>query len=127
MLRRFVLCLAIAMLSTLSSTPARGAPGSVTTFDTVDAIEGFFAVDGSRAIGIKVMGITAGNSAPSTLQFRLTNSNIASTSGNSSVDPVSRCDRMAMLAMSKPGKFQLAFVETDFTSIFTCRLIVRTP
>ena len=128
MIRRLVFCLALATIAMLSPTPARSAVGSVTTFDTVDAVEGFTEFDTTRFVGVKVTGIVAGVGTPSTIQFRLINSAFESTFGISSVDLVARCDRMAMLAMSKPGKFQLAFVEAaHFGPTFNCRLLVRTP
>ena len=128
MLRRLAPVLAIATLATLAPTSARGAVGTVTAFDTVDAIEATLtSSDSVRPIGIKVTGIIVGNSSPSTMSVKLTNSTIANASGTGGVDPVARCDRMAMLAMSKPGKFQFALVETEMTQVFTCKLIVRTP
>jgi hypothetical protein len=128
MFRHLPLCLALAALATFSPTPAGAAVGSLTTFDTVDAIEATFAVsDTSHAPGIRVTGILVGNSGPTTVSVKLTNSTIANGSGVGAVDPVARCDRMAMLAMSRPGKFQFALVETDVFQVFTCKLIVRAP
>jgi hypothetical protein len=127
MIRRLVLCLALAMLATLSSTPARGAVGSVTTFDTVDAIEATMVSDSNRPVGIKVTGILVGFASPTTVPVKLHSSAISTVPGMAGVDPVARCDRMAMLAMSKPGKFQFALVETEISQLFTCKLIVRTP
>lgn len=115
------------MLATLSSTPARGAVGTVTTFETVDAIEAILSSDTFRPVGIKVTGILVGSASPSSVSVKLTGSTVANNPGIAAVDLVARCDRMAMLAMSKPGKFQFALVETDIFQVFTCKLIVRTP
>jgi hypothetical protein len=127
MLRRLVPLLAVATLATLAPTTARGAVGSVTTFDTVDSIEATLVGDSNRPVGIKVTGILVGSSSPTTISVKLHSSGISQVSGMIGVDPVARCDRMAMLAMSKPGKFQFALVETEIVQVFTCKLIVRTP
>src|SRR6185295_10123302 len=100
MLRRLVPLLAVAILATLAPTTARGAPGSVTTFETVDAIETTMVSDSNRPVGIKVTGIVVGDSSPSSVSVKLNSSAISTAPGMAGVDPVARCDRMAMLAMS---------------------------
>jgi hypothetical protein len=128
MFRHLIPSIALAALATFSPTPAGAAVGSLTTFDTVDAIEATFATsDSSHAVGVRVTGIIVGNSGPTTVSVKLTSVTIVNASGVGPVDPVARCDRMAMLAMSRPGKFQFALVETNVFEVFTCKLIVRAP
>lgn len=109
MTRQLATCLAIAALTMISPEPARAAQGDVTVYDTVDAVETL----GSQ---MTVTGIIAGQGAPSTTRYRV----------GTTEEGAARCDRLALLAMSKPGKFQFALVEFSF-SPFACRLIVRTP
>jgi hypothetical protein len=67
-----------------------------------------------------VTGIVSGHGAPSTTDYNLITGTAATP------DYAARCDRLALLAMSKPGKFQ--FVITFIGSLgFSCQLIVRAP
>ena len=118
MTRQLATCLAIAALAMISPEPARAAQGDVTAYDAVDAIE----VQGST---IAVTGIVAGQGAPSTTRY-IINSSSGTGTGFTDVG-ASRCDRLALLAMSKPGKFQFAVVDLGFSSRFSCKLILRTP
>ena len=113
MIRHLVAGLVIASLATLSPRPA-AADGTPIIYDTVDALQ-------LRANNtIRVTGIISGQGAPSTTDYNLI------TSSAASVDYAARCDRLALLAMSKPGKFQ--FVITFIPNIgFSCQLIVRAP
>jgi hypothetical protein len=109
MIRHLITVLAIAALTMISPESARADTGDVTAYATVDAIE---------AIGndIFVTGIIAGQGAPSTTRYDVFETEVTA----------SRCDRMALLAMSKPGKFQFVMVEHEFQR-FACKLILRTP
>src|SRR5215217_189951 len=69
-------------------------------YDTVDAVQ--TSMVGSN-VAIQISGIVSGDSAPTTTTYFL-------RSSASGTDQGSRCDRMALLAMSKPGKFQLVLV-----------------
>jgi len=87
-----------------------------TAYDTVDAAE-------ERPFAsIIITGIVAGQGTPTTTTYSL--AGVSSTSG---IDPAARCDRMVLLAMSKPGKFQLVMVPVPGVSGFDCKLVVRTP
>jgi hypothetical protein len=102
------------MFSVVSASPASAAPQVATAsaiYDSVDAVE-------VRDIFIIVTGVIAGQSHPSELQYRIYTSNDPSSP--------SRCDRIALLALAKPGKYQFATV-FDGTRYFSCKLIVRTP
>jgi hypothetical protein len=100
-----------AAVTTIAPRPA--AADTVIAYDTVDAIEAI----SNRSI--EVTGIIAGNSAPSTTRYTLASSTTPNEAG-------ARCDRYALLAMSKPGKFQL--VMTTLSGAFsTCKLVVRAP
>lgn len=114
MTRHLATCFVLIVLSL--GTPALAAADTVASvgaiYDTVDAIE-------ASENRITVTGIIAGQSAPSTLVY------IIRDFGSSTV-AASRCDRLALLAMSKPGKFQFATVLVG-DPFFSCKLIVRTP
>ncbi|HEY0987478.1 MAG TPA: hypothetical protein VGD80_10525 [Kofleriaceae bacterium] len=102
----------------ISPESARAAQGDVTAYDTVDAIE-------VQASTITVTGIIAGQGAPSTTRYSILSTG-SSTSSSTDVG-AARCDRLALLAMSKPGKFQFAVIDLGFSSRFSCKLIARTP
>ena len=114
MFRLVAMCCAIAAFTLGGLPSAMAAFGDTTTYDTIDAVE----VLGAQ---IRVTGIIAGQAAPSTALYTIINS------GSTDV-AASRCDRLALLAMSRPGKFQFAMVEELTTPIrFGCKLIVRAP
>jgi hypothetical protein len=105
-------CIILAAVSLLSAQPVIAAGGDVTLYDTVDEIR----VSDDR---ITVTGIIAGQSAATTTTYVI----LQSTSADGAA---SRCDRLALLAMSKPGKFRFGVVE-EFFDQFSCKLRVRTP
>jgi hypothetical protein len=108
------MCCAIAAFTFTGLSPAVAAFGDSITYEAVDAVE-------VLADQIRVMGIISGQGAPSTTLYTIVNT------GSTDV-AASRCDRLALLAMSKPGKFQFAVVEELSTPVrFGCKLIVRTP
>lgn len=125
MTRHLVTCLAIVALSLVSPTPAAATTLAFgdAVYDTVDAIE-VLSGSGVTVPSITITGIISGQSAPSQLTYR-----IESPTTNTNADGASRCDRLALLAMSKPGKFQLAMNTStnSFATTFNCKLIVRTP
>jgi hypothetical protein len=117
--RPIIAFLTLGALCFLSSQPARAAFGDVTLYDAVDAIN----VAGTNIV---VTGIISGQSGASTTRYSIRTTSSSSTSTGS--DTAARCDRLALLAMSKPGKFQFGMVDDNgFASVFTCKLIVRTP
>lgn len=119
MTRTLIACLTLGALCLLSSQPASAAFGDVTLYDTVDAIK----VLDTR---ITVTGILAGQTAPTTATYNIQST--SSSSGGAIDVAASRCDRLALLAMSKPGKFQFGVVdESGSGSRVSCKLIVRTP
>jgi hypothetical protein len=116
MLRILTACVVLAALSLLSAQPVIAADGDVTLYDTVDEIR----VSDDR---ITVTGVITGQSAATTTMYVIANNH---TSGNPTDVAASRCDRLALLAMSKPGKFRFGVVE-EFFDQFSCKLRVRTP
>jgi hypothetical protein len=86
-------------------------------YDTVDAVETLTV--GSN-VAIQISGIISGDSTPTTTTYILRGS-------SSGTDQANRCDRMALLAMSKPGKFQFVLVGPGGSTFSNCKLIVRTP
>lgn len=119
MLRLVAMCCAIAAFTFGRLPPAVAALGDTTTYDTVDAVE---VLDDQ----IRVTGIISGQAVPSTVLYKIRSS--STSSGGPTDTAASRCDRLALLAMSKPGKFQFAVVlELVNPTAFGCKLIVRTP
>jgi hypothetical protein len=86
-----------------------------TVFDTVDAVEVGGTGGGPRVI---VTGVQTGESTPTTIEFTFFNN----------TDTASHCHRLAVLAMSKPGRFQFAiFTRSGGSLDGGCKLIRRTP
>ena len=121
MFRLVAMCCAIAAFTFEAPRPAAAAAGDTTTYDTVDAIE-------VQADQIKVTGIISGQGDPTTRLYKIVSSPTAVSGAEPTDVAASRCDRLALLAMSKPGKFQFAVVQiVDFSPRYSCKLIVRTP
>ena len=98
--------------SLISPTPASADfPFDGRVYDTVDAVQ-------SDADLITVTGIVVGQSTVTTSSYR-----IAATASS---DGVARCDRFALLAMAKPGKYRFATVLAP-GDMFVCKLTLRTP
>jgi len=113
--------LAFAML-TLGTVAVAQTP-QTTVFVTVDANERL-----PYATGFALTGIREGDAGPTTVLF------IQQSSGSPTED-LAACERMALLAMNRPGQYQLR-VNVDvytpqngpsFTSLRTCGLVRRTP
>lgn len=112
--KHWVIGLAIA--ASMAAGPAMAA-GTPFSFDTVDAVE---ILDGTASTGqvIKITGIQTGQSAPGTFQF----------SFGTKVDAATRCERMASIAMAKPGKFRfLIHGIVNFNPEVGCKLVAVTP
>jgi hypothetical protein len=90
---RYLISLVVAGIVMFSSHVALAD-----TYDTVDAVQTSASND---SIVIRITGTFAGTTVPRTTSYRL---NFGSSPA---ADQGSRCDRMALLAMSKPGKFLL--------------------
>jgi hypothetical protein len=103
------MCCAIVAVTVGGPLPAMAATSDTTTYDTIDAVE----VVGSV---ITVTGIISGQGAPTTTTYTVLGG----------TESAARCDRLALLAMAKPGKFQFAVV-TQLGDEVSCKLIVRTP
>jgi hypothetical protein len=99
----------IAALTSFSPEPAAASPAP-DIYDTVDAFElnngNFF-----------VTGIIHGQSVPSTTNYRFFGQQ----------DSISQCQRFVLLAMSKPGKFQLVLLPSGVSSPDGCKLVLRSP
>jgi hypothetical protein len=103
MTHRIAACLALASLTFVAPRPAAAAVTH--TFDTVDAVE---IVNGSDTL--VVTGILVGQTTPTTLSFYFVGV---------------RCERLAVIAMSKPGKFRFGIGSSGGSG--SCKLILQTP
>lgn len=107
---------ALAVLATLTFAPSALAVAEVPVKDVpyVFATVDNYAVVNTNAV--EVTGILVGETLPRV--FRFTFSNPVNTS-----EHMSRCDRLALLAMSRPGRYLLEFTASD--KLFTpasCKL-----
>jgi hypothetical protein len=111
---RFAFCLALVALTVVLPRPTSATRISTTTFDTVDAVE--LNNDSNGVVNLVITGILAGQGSPVTLTFPFSVSSGASAM---------QCERIAIVAMAKAGKYQ--FAVGTFGSVGACRLILRTP
>lgn len=129
MSHRIAVGLAIASLTFMVPRPAAAATGT-TVFDTVDSVEGYHQNGNGGGFTLTVKGIIVGGTTPTTLTFNFYNGFTNSDSVNSTL--VERCERFAVLVMSKPGKYQLsiAWDDSNVNNIKYnrgCKLILRAP
>jgi hypothetical protein len=120
--RRFLV--GLALLASSAVLPRRGSadPAPIANqsavYDAVDAVEAW-------ADRVAVTGIISGQSDVTTLLYPIEDS------ASNTTTAAARCDRFALLAMSKPGKYQFATVfQPDgggFRLAFSCKLILRAP
>jgi hypothetical protein len=123
-MHRLVLCLVFAA-STLS-TPRRATAAVTDVYDTVDSVELTQSqfVAGSRVSTLVLRGILTGENAPVVRTYRF----IQSGEGVDGLAAAMHCQRLAVLAMSKPGKFQFAIHAPNInTSAGGCRLSLVAP
>jgi hypothetical protein len=119
---RLLFCLVIASFAVAGPRSAAADASIQAVFDTVDSVE---IVDHEPCSGcashalVIVKGILTGASAPTsrTFDFSL---NVASAT---------RCEHLAVIAMSKPGKYQLGIgAQADSAGGHgDCKLILVTP
>jgi hypothetical protein len=112
---RFAALLAVSLGLVPSAFAAAERPQSDKpyVFETVDS---YLIVDDNR---VEVTGILQGESAPRTFAFRGTVSTAAGAQ-------FSRCDRMALLSMSKPGLYLFTMVQApENWMASTCQLTRR--
>jgi len=120
MSRTLIACAAFVALSSVALRADAVGPLPTTssvTYETVDAVE----VEG---VWITVTGILVGDIAPARLGFK-----IAGAGQPASEAAASRCDRLALLAMSRPGKFLFNLTVSLLgggSAVFSCKLVART-
>jgi hypothetical protein len=77
------------------------------------------AIESSSSAGsplIKVTGILVGETAPTTVTFQT----------GTAADMTTRCERLGLLAMAKPGRYLFA-IGGPSTTPATCKLITVAP
>lgn len=114
MTHRLAICLVLGSLMVLTPRPTSATVINTTLFDTVDTVE--LNNDSGTVVNLLITGILAGQSSPVTRTF------IFSVSSGASA---LQCERFAIIAMSKPGKYQ--FAVGTLGSVGACKLILRTP
>lgn len=119
---RFAFCLLITSLALAAPRVVAADSGITAVFDTVDSVE---IVDHDLCSGcgihalVVVKGILAGGSTVASRTFDFS-SNVASAT---------RCEHLAVIAMSKPGKYQFGIgAQPDSAGGHgDCKLILVTP
>ncbi|WP_243338149.1 hypothetical protein [Anaeromyxobacter soli] len=110
-MKRLLLAGAAALLSAMPAL-AQTAPVRY-VFVAVDAVEI------RSTTTIKVTGVVDGESAPQTVTMTLSNS--------SGVDSVAACERLALLAMTRPGQFLFEIQGSTTYNLNVCKLARATP
>ncbi|WNG61866.1 hypothetical protein F0U59_49525 [Archangium gephyra] len=116
---------AILLCALVSPTPVSATIVSTYVFETVDSYD----IYGDRR-EVKITGILSGNPEPSTIT--LTYNAVASSANGSDEFGVKRtferCERFALMAMSKPGQYLLEMRQETSSGAFThvgCKLTRR--
>jgi hypothetical protein len=110
------LLLAGVMATAPRVATASGLPGDVVAYDSVDSFE---IENANRLI---ITGLRAGEKQASTATYFIRYSG----GSGPQVDYAAQCQRMALLAMSKPGKYTFSIVQEDDEFVH-CRLAARKP
>jgi len=105
---RLVISSLLAAVVFSSSESARATSTAEDVYNTVDSFQPF----GS---GFQVSGVLAGATVSTGRFYFLGNESLRTS-----------CERFAVLAMSKPGKFQFVITNPDANPV-TCRLALRAP
>lgn len=117
-----VACALLALLVPTAAQPQSTTPAYNTPypFETVDSYD----VRGGPS-QVVVTGVLQGEAAPTTLTFRYS---ATSSSSYESPRTFERCERMALLAMSKPGQYLLE-LRQEYSSAYSyqvgCKLTRR--
>jgi len=105
---RLVISSLLAAVVFSSSESARATSTAEHVYNTVDSFH-------PSAFGFQVSGVLAGTTVSTDRFYSLGNESLRTS-----------CERFAVLAMSKPGKFQLVITDPDANPV-TCRLVLRAP
>jgi hypothetical protein len=114
-------CLVVSSLAVAAPRSVAADAGIQFVFNTVDSVEILdhdFCSGCAVRVVVTVKGILAGGSVPTirTFDFSL---NVASAT---------RCEHLAVIAMSKPGKYQFGIgAQGDSQGHGDCKLILVTP
>lgn len=110
--------LAATLAFSLASTTPVSADIAISghAYDTVDSVQ-----SGPSERQITITGVIAGQSTATTLTYQLR----GNISTNATEDMTARCDRFALLAMAKPGKYQFATTRAASSNTYDCVLTTR--
>ncbi len=128
----------LALTATLLSTLLPPTPASAETTATYvfEAVESYNIIGGTSSTWdqLEVTGIIQGESAPRTvkLTYEAKYSGTAGTDYTSSKRTFERCERLALLALSKPGQYLLEMRQerdspSNSTYYIGCKLTRRVP
>ena len=109
--------LVFVSLSVAAVRPAYADVADV--YDAIDAVEISAKTNSDNRTALQVTGILRGQTTPVTKTY---------TFLDSQIDVMIQCQRLAVLVMSKPGKYQFGIGDPAFPSGgLGCKLILRTP
>lgn len=110
------LAAAFCVLLTSGSLVAQESPLSAGTFQAVDSVE-----IRKKGIEVEVRGVLEGQATQSAVKV-----NVGSYSNEASVRTLERCERLALLAMAKPGAYLFRIAQVDYyAEPVQCRLSRR--
>jgi hypothetical protein len=90
-----------ALVTTATATAAEaGSTVTFTAIDSFEAIESIYSATGVSGTGGKVVGVLEGQPTPQTYGFFF-------TSSEQSIQQVSRCERLILMAINRPGRYSL--------------------
>lgn len=121
---RLAICFVTASLVLAAPRPGAADASILTVFDTVDSVEIQHlpicsSCSGNHSV-VVVRGIHSGSSTPTTSSFDF----------GQDTDIATRCGNLAVIAMSKPGKYQFGIGADNLNpggGHGDCKLILVTP
>ena len=122
-MHRLALCLVFVTSTLAAPRPAAAAVSAL--YDTIDSAEVSQRANSTTSPSLTVQGILAGTSTPVTRTYFFNNN---SGLGADGVETALHCQRLALMVMSKPGKFQFGIGRTDLPGFARgCRITRAAP
>jgi hypothetical protein len=120
-MRQLAICLAFAAVTLVVHTAL------ATTFDTVDSVQlTTTGTNGNSHMYLVVQGIPIGGSTSTSQQFDF--GSLVGSTASHTTELVTHCERLALIVMSKPGKFRFTITTTTVGNPQAdCRLTAVTP
>lgn len=111
-MKRIVIAVAASLVLAGGVGRAQTSPNPVVTFTTVDAVE-------AQSSKLVITGVKEGETAATTQQFLICSTPSTDVRCAALIE---NCDRLALLAMTKPGQYLLKIAPGNSIYYATCRL-----